>query len=80
MERFLVLVRKSITLFTKANLRMIFIMGMDGLSILTEITTLVIGLMENALVMDDLLISLEGFMRVSGSTVNSWENDQLMTY
>lgn len=77
MVKFQELVKKSITLFTKDSSKMIFTMDMVGLSILTEISILVTGLMESGLDTVGLLINLEGFMKANGSTVNSWASDDI---
>ena len=75
MERCQELVKRSTISFTRASSRMTFIMVMDALSILTEITILAIGLMERGQDMDVLSISLEEFTKASGSIVNSWETE-----
>ena len=76
MVRLLVLEKRSIILSTKANLRMIFIMGMGGSSIQMVITTLAIGLTGNDLGMESWLISRGEYTKANGSTVNLWENEE----
>ena len=75
MVRLRVSEKRSITLSTKANLRMIFIMVTGGSSIQMVITTSAIGLTGNDLVMESWLISQVGYTKANGSTVNSWENE-----